>query len=620
MQRFDTSCRLPIGVATMKSRPSFVAFSILFVVILSMLVLSGCQFIWDSSTDPNPVSPETQRPAARSNPLQELSFVQLLDTVHVQLQETERGQIQRTILDWQRGLSDDHNRLLSPNFVRGASGIVLEFLDSPSTAIEQASRLTTVNEHEVNSLAILQAYLCTWNHDCENAIKFLATVPAQISQESEDRARRLWQIIRGTCAYRQLDVHDLGERSNEDHWWSLATMLSNSHTPSELHKSYREWRENYPDHLAAKFAPTIVAGTQPRIDQIALLLPQTGPLASAAQTIRDGFLSAHLHSNYAGDINIEVYDSSLQEITSLIERIIAEGADLIVGPLDKERVATVLAEPTYEVPVLALNRTILDNLSHPDIMQLGLAVEDDAVEVVRYLHSIDLRRVVLIMGAEYWSIRSGLAFKESAKNSLDLLDEIQLANMSQVADVVADVLHVTQSTARHEKISRIVGRDSLEFVTRRREDIDAIVTFVERDEFASLAATLHYYCGGDIPILATETSFRGLERTSTYSEGALFTAMPVTLHEFSFFEQLKATYPDVEQHLALYAFGADAYRASMWSYDLRRGHQITGYTGILQQDSRGVIHRQPIWGIIKDRKISSLHNLSRLTNRPKSLL
>lgn len=585
-----------------------------------MLVLGGCQFKWDSSTDPNPVSHETQQPAAQSNPLLELSFIQLLDTVHAQLQEAERVQIQRTILDWQSGLRDDHNRLLSPNFVREASRVVLEFLDSPSTAIEQISRLTTVNEHEVDSLAILQAYLYTWNHDCENAIKFLAAVPIQINQESEDRARRLWRIIRGACAYRHRDVPDPGEPSNEDHWWSLATMLLNSHTPAELHQSYREWRENYPDHLAARFAPTIVAGTQPHIDQIALLLPQTGPLASAARTIRDGFLSAHLYSNHASDVNIEVYDSSSQEITSLIERIIAEGADLIVGPLDKELVATVLAEPNYDIPVLALNRTILDNLSHPEVMQLGLAVEDDAVEVVRYLHSINRQRVVLIMGAEYWSIRSGLAFKEAAINSLDLLDEIQLTDMSQVANVVADVLQVTQSTGRHEKISRIIGRDSLKFVTRRREDIDAIVTFVERDEFASLAATLHYYFGGDIPILATETSFRGLERTSMYSEGTLFTAMPVALHEYSFVEQLKATYPDVEQHLALYAFGADAYRASMWSYDLSRGHRITGYTGILQQDSRGVIHRQPIWGIIKDRKISSLHNLSPLTNRPKSLL
>lgn len=592
----------------------------LVVVILSMLVLGGCQFKWDSPTDPTPVSDEIQQPAAQSNPLLELSFIQLLDTVHAQLQEADRVQIQRTILDWQNGLRKEHYRLLTPDFVRAASRALLEFLDSPSLAIEQATRLTTINDYEANSLAILQAYLYTWNLDCENAIKFLAVVPTQLDEESEDRARRLWRIIRGTCAYQHLDFHKLSESSNEDHWWSLATMLLNSHTPLELHQNYREWRANNPEHLAASFAPTIVAGMQPRIDQIALLLPQTGPLASAARTIRDGFLSTHLYSNHTGDVNIEVYDSSSEEIKSLIARIIADGADLIVGPLDKELVATILAEPNYDIPVLALNRAILDNLSHPNIMQLGLVVEDDAVEVVRYLNSINRRRIVLIMGAEYWSIRSGLAFKEAAQNSLDLLDEIQLADMSQVANVVADVLQVTQSTGRHEKISRIVGRGSIEFVTRRREDIDAIVTFVESDEFASLAATLHYYFGGDIPILATETSFRGLERTSTYSEGTLFTAMPVTLHDYSFVEQLKVTYPDVEQHLALYAFGADAYRASMWSYDLSRGHPITGYTGILQRDSRGVIHRQPIWGIIKDRKISSLHNLSMITNRPKSLL
>ena len=581
-----------------------------------MLGLYGCQFLQDSPSVTKPPLPEVQKPAAGPTIFQQLTLIELLDSIHAKLQDAQSTQVQPAILEWQNGLTDAHFQFLSPEFVRQASNIVLKFLDSPASAIDSASAVTAVNAHELNALTILRTYLHTWNHDCENAIKVLTNEPIQ---SKADRARRLWQIIRGTCAYYPPSSDQKKDNTDEDHWRNLALMLANAHTPIEVHERYRDWQLVHPDHLAAKFAPTIVAGTQPEIEQIALLLPQTGPLANAAHTIRDGFFGAHLYADHASDVTIEVYDSTTQNISSLIERAVADGADLVVGPLDKERVSTVTNTSDYEVPVIALNRAILSNEYHPKVLQLGLAVEDDATEVVRYLHSLDRRRVVLIMGAEYWSIRAGLAFKEYAQNSLTLLDEIRLTDMREVADVVADVLHISQSSRRHQKLQSI-SRYDLEFVTRKREDIDAIVTFVEHDEFESLAATLHYHFGGDIPIIATETSFRGLERTSSYAEGTFFTAMPVTLHEFSFVEHLKEFYHDVDQHLALYAFGADAYRASMWSHDLREGHRIAGYTGLLQRDQRGIIRRQPIWGVINGRQTNALTKISNLSVRPKSLL
>jgi outer membrane PBP1 activator LpoA protein len=160
-------------------------------------------------------------------------------------------------------------------------------------------------------------------------------------------------------------------------WYSLAAINKNNQIDLELW--LRDWRQhpankNLPDDL--KLLQSLIE-QQPK--QIALLLPMQGKLAEAGEAVRDGFFAAYFQALGNGRQTPEVrqYDSSNDVITAY-QQAIAEGADLVIGPLDKEKVTELSLMPSLEVPLLSLN--------YPDappaqplkgFYQFGLAVEDE---------------------------------------------------------------------------------------------------------------------------------------------------------------------------------------------------------------------------------------------------
>src|SRR5690606_16124296 len=119
--------------------------------------------------------------------------------------------------------------------------------------------------------------------------------------------------------------------------------------------------------------------------QIALLLPMQGKLAEAGEAVRDGFFAAYFQALENGRQTPEVrqYDSSTDAI-SAYQQAIAEGADLVIGPIDKEKVTELSLMPSLEVHVLSINPPHTPPAQPlKGFYQCGLAVEDEARQVAR---------------------------------------------------------------------------------------------------------------------------------------------------------------------------------------------------------------------------------------------
>ena len=142
-------------------------------------------------------------------------------------------------------------------------------------------------------------------------------------------------------------------------WIALITAYNqNVNNPAQMQQAMNNWRAQYPTHSATNLLPSELQSVnsyqQTQLNDIALLLPLSGEAQALGQIIKSGFDEAK------GDnpIRIQVLDTDSADPATLVEQAKQNGANLIVGPLLKDRIDSLLASPAINgVNVLALNAT-----------------------------------------------------------------------------------------------------------------------------------------------------------------------------------------------------------------------------------------------------------------------
>jgi outer membrane PBP1 activator LpoA protein len=80
------------------------------------------------------------------------------------------------------------------------------------------------------------------------------------------------------------------------------------------------------------------------VDDIAVLLPQKGRLTQVGQSIRDGVLAAYYQDSqsHPDSPRLRFYDSADVPAPELVATAAQQGADVIIGPLDRDQVQSLL--------------------------------------------------------------------------------------------------------------------------------------------------------------------------------------------------------------------------------------------------------------------------------------
>lgn len=501
---------------------------------------------------------------------------------------------------------------------------LMTFQDNPVLGLEIAQRLEPKNYSESGVKTWILGYMLWASQDCEETVNELSKFSPVGAVDSRTWSQRIWKILNSWCVYR--NPGGVGEQTKgATEWWDLAHTLGTSISPAQQYERYEHWKREHPQHLASRFPPIqFDPSTRDAPSRIALLLPQSGSLSSAARAIRNGFLSAHLSNIEANrNVQVDVFDTEGSDIGRLADQVIARGADVIVGPLDKDRVRHLVRGDTLSVPIIALNQVPETTVANSSSLQLGLVVEDDVVAISKRLLDMRASRILLLIGREFWCARASVALKETLNSTVKIAGETLLSDLSDVTEDVAQILLVAQSNSRHNRLQDLIGE--VEFNARRRHDIDAIVAFVDYAEFGSLTAALQYHFAGDIPILVAEPTFRNREQRIEYEEGTIFTSIPATLYPTTLAHDVYDAFTDADELFPLYAFGIDAYRVAMNIPNLVRGESVFGLTGVLSIRDAGVIAREPVWGTVAQHSLvptpsiaypSRTHSATLLTNPP----
>ena len=450
-------------------------------------------------------------------------------------------------------------------------------------AYEQTGRALAAAQERVLVSPLLTAEAQTDNH--EQLFSSLTALPTNLLKNYAEKA--VTNDLRG--------------------WLSLAAMTKQfQNKPSQQQKSLSRWKRLWVGHPAAIQLPmelalldSIVAG-QP--SKIAILLPQTGPLAKAGNAILSGLLAAHFEQGQESELLI--YDSHQWESSlELLAKAQSEGAEFAVGPLDKTRVAE-LSEARLGIPVLALNRppqSPRQRSRNGNLFFFSLAPEDEARQIAEHSMQTGLNNILLIAPNNDWGDRTTNAFRNSIAESADLnVVERRFEDGESYLPFVRSVLGVDQSQTRANELKRITGK-TFEFTPRRRQDIDMIGLLANNAQARQINPALAFYYADDLPVFAT--SLVNDDQASKISNldlnGIRFCDMPWKRAPSSAFaEHLQLLLPGASSSLVgLFALGTDAFNVIPRLKQLRELESLSfyGFTGKLSMEDQTLV-RSLMWG------------------------
>lgn len=390
-------------------------------------------------------------------------------------------------------------------------------------------------------------------------------------------------------------------------WYSLALLNKNNQTDLERQQAQVDaWRQQWPSHPANYNLPADLKILRSLIDnqpqQIALLLPLQGRLAKAGEAVRDGFFAAYyraLHEQNRAP-RIRQYDTSEDAITAY-EQAVADGADLIIGPLDKDKVAELSLLPALSVPILTLNYT--DSLPPQEsqgLYQFGLAVEDEARQAARQAYLEGHRHALVLVPSQDWSARSAKAFTDEwEKLGGVVVSNNQFVGSGDYSRVIKNAMQIEQSEARALELERLFGTN-LQFEARRRQDIDMIFLIADPVQARQVKPTLAFHYAGSVPVYATSQIYSGVPAAKADRDlnDIRFNAMPWLFDNHS---PEKKTINQHAQSTAIYsrlhALGVDAYRLYPRLTQLAQvpDMRIYGATGALRLLDNNRIEREQTW-------------------------
>ena len=403
-------------------------------------------------------------------------------------------------------------------------------------------------------------------------------------------------------------------------WLELAfinrTMLADL---AALTGALAAWQGNYPAHPAN---PGIVGqmraagrsyAVRPR--RIALLLPLRGGYRKAAEAIRDGFITAWYDSGRDRPL-VRIYEGNSLNIEQVYSQAVAEGADFIVGPLEKQALTRLSARADLPVPTLALNRVrpAADMSGRgngnliPALMQFGLSPEDEARQVADRAFADGHSRALVIVPDDPWGRRLYDAFRENwlalGGNILERIDYDPQSN--DYSAPVTQLLNVDGSESRVRNLRRALNR-RLENLTRRRQDADVIFMAAFPISGRQIIPQLRFHDAAGIPVYATSHIFTGSvnPQADMDMDGVMFPDLPWILLPHDASPSIKARVnenfqADTSVYQRLYALGVDVFHLipNLYRLAFDDDARFSGETGLLSMSGDGRIRRTLPWAKI----------------------
>ncbi|MBK5964708.1 penicillin-binding protein activator [Thiocystis minor] len=360
-------------------------------------------------------------------------------------------------------------------------------------------------------------------------------------------------------------------------WAEVALLTRNTGAdPQPLEARYRQWQQRHSGHpalpeLASAYIGTL-AGGYANGDQVSILLPRSGRFAAAAKAVQDGIEAAGRADRAGQRPTLHFTDiSNADRSRGLHAKAIQDGADYVIGPLQKEAVDALAAERLLSVPTLALNEATRTDKRAENLFQFSLSPENEAAEAASKAYAMGLRRALLLYPAGAWGERLAGAFRRQWSHQGGTLTR-QSSYQPTGADRVA---------------AKLLGG----------ADADLVFLVATADMARKLHPSLQAASTKPIVVISTSHVYAGDfdPKRDAGLVGLYFVDIPWMLDVGGAGPLSRRALSKSTDPLArLHAMGIDAYRLAPRLADLAKnpGAYYPGQTGGLSLDRLGRIQRQ----------------------------
>lgn len=364
------------------------------------------------------------------------------------------------------------------------------------------------------------------------------------------------------------------------------------------------WRSNNPEHPAALSMPgglDHLLDNSAQLRKAALMLPLSGRLAPAGKAVRDGYLASYYAARAAGDANYELMildREKYESANTAYDEAVAQGAQLIVGPLSKESLAELGTRLERPVPVLALNR--IDQVlpaSGSALVQLSLAPEDEATQIAELAFGQGARSALIIRPAGTWGNKVEQALLSRWKVLGGTVgDSVSYSGRDEYSTSVKSALGLPASEQRGRKVRDMLATN-IEFTARRRQDVD-VVFLLSRSgsEARSIKPLLAFHYAADVPVYAMSSIYSGIpDARDRDLNGINLVETPWLLGANPDLRvAIAAGDTGSDNYTRLNALGADAFLLQSRFSQLQAGPDalLRGSTGLLSMDPQLRIQRE----------------------------
>jgi outer membrane PBP1 activator LpoA protein len=456
-------------------------------------------------------------------------------------------------------------------------------------------------------LVLLKARLCAANDDFQCAISELTS--SRFANEDRQSVHDLiWNYLGQAPALMAAQQAEL-RTGVEQGWWALKASMLQSFSMTDQRRRLANWRSRWPRHPAALPWPQSLQEIDGQLWQpqkVGLLLPLSGPLARAGRAVRNGFISAYLYAaglsptgtpSQQTGYEVMVYDTARQPVASAYEQALLDEVDLLIGPLSKSAVAALNAL-NPDVPTLALNYLDTGTIPAVNLLQLGLAIEDEADTIVARLLDDGAERLLVFHNYDDWSQRAARRLASTWPFAVTVQS---FTDIKTITESVGRAMQVEASQQRHDELDNLLGFE-LEFLPRARQDLDAVVALVNTVEANALVPALRFHFAQALPVYASSQSVRAAQPEQLSELGGFrVSELPWNLFSDPLYQDMAGAFNLPGNPLSsLYALGVDAFRVSDRLQFLAHpgSNQLLGSTGILTLRSDRRFSRELAWGVV----------------------
>ncbi|MEM9301182.1 MAG: penicillin-binding protein activator [Pseudomonadota bacterium] len=400
----------------------------------------------------------------------------------------------------------------------------------------------------------------------------------------------------------------LNEPTSEIHGWLdlVATVKDALFAGRSLARTVADWEQRYPIHPAA---PDVTAQlvedygvgvSAPRL--IAVLLPESGNLAAAGRSVRDGIVTAFYGQGALGQLRF--YDSGPGPTDALnaYRRAAADGADVIIGPLDRAAVTALILEADDAVPVLALNYATVNAPAAAGVFQFGLLPEDEARAAAERMLADGIDRAVTLTPNSAWGDRLRDAFTDHylALGGVIFDTSVYAESANDFGATLERIVGLQAAQDRRRILENDLGQ-RVNFVPLRRPDLDGLFLAARPREGRLIKPQLAFHSAGDLPVYATSHVYAGTVDTERDKdlEAIRFCDAPWVIESQGFglnLPEARETFSSAAGGRArLFALGYDAYRVLPYLDWLVRfpENRFPGATGRLRVADGSRVLRSP---------------------------